>query len=42
MRKIYGNSLDEIQAGPVYVAAALEWVEIGPTLQERRGSCNVF
>jgi len=24
------------QAGPVYVAAALEWVEIGPTLQERR------
>jgi len=28
--------------GPVYVAAALEWVQIGPTLQGRRGICYEF
>jgi hypothetical protein len=25
--------------GPVYVAAALEWVKTGPTLQRRRAIC---
>jgi len=28
--------------GPVYVAAALEWVKIGPTLQGRRAICYAF
>lgn len=28
--------------GPVYVAAALEWVKIGPKLQGRRAICCAF